>query len=126
MTYNDVFGARATLTGSYGTLNYFKLASLASQGVRDLTRLPYTVRILLENLLRNAGGELVSKEDVLALAKWTPGQSATSEAEFPFMPGRVLLQDFTGVPAVADLAAMRSAVSTYEWRRGENLSACPC
>ena len=111
MTYNDVFGARSTLSGAYGTVSYYKLAALASHGVQDPNRLPFTVRILLENLLRNAGSEAVSQDDVLALAKWTPGQAANSSAEFPFMPGRVLLQDFTGVPAVADLAAMRSAVA---------------
>ncbi len=111
MTYNDVFGARSTLEGAYGTITYYKLAALAAKGVENLDHLPFTVRIVLENLLRNAGGELVSEEDVLSLARWTPGHAATSEAEYPFMAGRVLLQDFTGVPAVADLAAMRSAVA---------------
>ena len=111
MTYNDVFGARSTLEGAYGKLTYYRLASLSEKGVENLDRLPFTVRIVLENLLRNAGGELVSEDDVLSLARWTPGHAATSEAEYPFMAGRVLLQDFTGVPAVADLAAMRSAVA---------------
>jgi aconitase A len=78
--------------------------------VQGLDRLPFTVKILLENALRHAGGELVSEEEVLSLARWVPGQASQSEAEYPFMPARVLLQDFTGVPAVADLAAMRSAV----------------
>ena len=111
MTYNDVFGARSTLEGAYGKITYYKLAALAEKGIENLDRLPFTIRIVLENLLRNAGGELVSEEDVLSLARWTPGHAATSEAEYPFMAGRVLLQDFTGVPAVADLAAMRSAVA---------------
>lgn len=111
MTYNDVFDARATLEGVYGKVVYYKIASLAAKGVQNLSRLPFTIRIVLENLLRNAGGELVSEDDVLSLARWTPGHAADSEAEYPFMAGRVLLQDFTGVPAVADLAAMRSAVA---------------
>src|SRR5438309_8939649 len=79
-----------------------------------LDRLPFTVKILLENALRQMGGELVTQEDVLSLARWIPGQASKSEAEYPFMPARVLLQDFTGVPAVADLAAMRSAVARMQ------------
>jgi aconitase A len=69
------------------------------------------VKIVLENLLRHTDGELVKDDDVLSLANWTPGKAATNEAEYSMLPGRVLLQDFTGVPAVADLAAMRSAVA---------------
>lgn len=79
--------------------------------MQDLNRLPFTVKILLENALRHAGDELVHESDMLALANWTPGSADQSEAEYPFLPGRVLLQDFTGVPAVADLAAMRSAMA---------------
>src|SRR5215469_2919421 len=110
-TYKDVFGARTTLSSAQGTVSYYHLDVLAKHGVQGLERLPFTVKVILENLLRHAGGELVTKEDVLSLARWQPGQSATSNAEYPFLPARVLLQDFTGVPAVADLAAMRSAVS---------------
>ena len=109
--YKDVFSARATLKGAYGTINYFRLESLAQRGVQGLARLPFTVKIILENMLRHADGELVTEEDVFSLAHWVPGQSAKNEAEYPFLPARVLLQDFTGVPAVADLAAMRSAVA---------------
>ena len=109
--YKDVFSARATLKSAQGPVSYYRLSALAEHGVRGLERLPFTVKIILENLLRHAGGELVTKEDVLSLARWQPGQSATSNAEYPFLPARVLLQDFTGVPAVADLAAMRSAMS---------------
>jgi aconitate hydratase len=113
-TYKDVFGARATLEGAQGPVSYYRLGALVEHGVRGLERLPFTVKIILENLLRHAGGELVTKEDVLSLARWKPGLSATSNAEYPFLPARVLLQDFTGVPAVADLAAMRSAVSRMQ------------
>jgi len=109
--HNDVFGARATLETTQGTITYYQLDSLARRGVQALDRLPFTIKTLLENVLRHAGSELVSEEDVLSLANWVPGQASQSEAEYPFLPARVLLQDFTGVPAVADLAAMRSAVA---------------
>jgi aconitase A len=110
-TYSDVFHARSTLSGSYGTVTYYRLEALAAQGAPP-DRLPLTVKILLENLLRHLDQDLISAEMVLALARWQPGQAAAEqEQEFPFLPARVLLQDFTGVPAVADLAAMRSAVA---------------
>jgi aconitate hydratase len=109
--HNDVFGARTTLKGARGTVSYYQLDALTKRGVQGLDRMPFTVKILLENALRHAGGELVTEEDVLSLANWVPGQSSQSDAEYPFMPARVLLQDFTGVPAVADLAAMRSAMA---------------
>ncbi|MGZ6214314.1 MAG: aconitase family protein, partial [Candidatus Limnocylindria bacterium] len=84
---------------------------LDAAGSGDLARLPYTVKILLENALRHAasGSGLVSAVDVRALAAWDPAQSG--EAELPFMPARVILQDFTGVPCVVDLAAIRDAVA---------------
>ncbi|MCL4368190.1 MAG: aconitate hydratase AcnA [Actinobacteria bacterium] len=103
------FGARATLSGAFGTVGYYRLGALASEGASDVDRLPFTVRILLENLLRQAAGGRVGEQDVLAMALWRPNQPV--EQEFPFMPARVLTQDLTGVPAVVDLAAMRSAVA---------------
>ncbi|TMD47954.1 MAG: aconitate hydratase, partial [Chloroflexi bacterium] len=113
-TQNDVFGARTTLKGVSDNIIYYQLDALTKRGITGLERLPFTVKIILENLLRHAGGELVTEDDVLSLARWTPGQAAQSESEYPFMPARVLLQDFTGVPAVADLAAMRSAVARMQ------------
>src|SRR5579883_3393936 len=110
-TSNDVFGARQTLEVAGGPVIYYRLDSLTKRGVQGLDRLPYTVKILLENALRHVDGEIVTEKEVLALANWTPGGATLSEAEYPFMPARVLLQDFTGVPAVADLAAMRSAMA---------------
>src|SRR6266852_8945737 len=107
----DLFGARTRLQGVSRKIMYFHLDALTQRGVKGIDQLPFTVKILLENALRHAGGELVTEEDVLSLAQWAPGQAAKSEAEYPFLPARVLLQDFTGVPAVADLAAMRSAVA---------------
>lgn len=110
-TYKSAFGARAVLKSAYGTNTYYRLAALTRSGGQGLEQLPFTVKIILENLLRHADGELLTEDDVLALARWTPGHATTSDREYPFLPGRVLLQDFTGVPAVADLAAMRSAVA---------------
>src|SRR5947209_8701922 len=110
-THRDIFGARAALQGTQRNVTYYQLDVLAQHGVQGLERLPFTVKIILENALRSAGGELVTEENVLSLARWTPGHAAKSDAEYPFFPARVLLQDFTGVPAVADLAAMRSAMA---------------
>ncbi len=112
-THKDIFGARASLQGAQKKVTYYALDALSRHGVKGLERLPFTIKIMLENILRQvgSGSELVGEEDVLSLARWVPGQASKSEAEYPFLPARVLLQDFTGVPAVADLAAMRSAVA---------------
>jgi len=103
------FGARGSLSGSFGTVDYFRLRALADGGATRLDRLPFTIRIMVENLLRLAASGKAQEQDVLSLAGWRPGQVA--DHEFPFMPARVLTQDLTGVPAVVDLAAMRSAVA---------------
>src|SRR5450756_328889 len=104
---SNPFGARATLSGKFGQVAYYGLGALASQGA-EVGRLPFTIRILLENVLREAAGGSAREEGILALAKWKPG--TTEHREFPFMPARVLTQDLTGVPAVVELAAMRSAM----------------
>ena len=104
---SDLFGARASLPGMP---DLFRINRLDESGAADTQRLPYTVRVLLEGLLRNAGGLHVREEDVLrarALARAAPGDGK----RVPFFPARVLLQDFTGVPAVVDLAAMRAAMA---------------
>jgi aconitate hydratase len=98
-------GARARLATADGDVEIARLRWLTDQGIGEVERLPHTLKILLENLLRRAGTRDVSADDVTALAGW-PGQAK----DIAFMPGRVLMQDFTGVPAVVDLAAMRSAV----------------
>jgi aconitate hydratase len=103
---SDLLGARGRLATAGGDVDLVRLAWLADQGIGDLDRLPRTVKILLENLLRRAGSRDVADDDVRALAAW-PGEARN----VAFMPGRVLMQDFTGVPAVVDLAAMRSAVA---------------
>ncbi|MFM8529914.1 MAG: aconitate hydratase AcnA, partial [Ilumatobacteraceae bacterium] len=110
----DTFGARELLTLGDGSLvAYYRLGALQDQGLTNLDRLPFTVRILLENQLRHAGGEFVDPNHVEALAKWSPSRVSNPDDEFelPFMPARVVLQDFTGVPCVVDLASMRAAVS---------------
>ena len=103
----DLLGAKQRAERPGGAVTYYQLATLAERHGIDLARLPYTIKILVENLLRQCDGERVTVEDVLALARWQP---KPGDQVISFMPARVLLQDFTGVPAVVDLAAMRSAV----------------
>jgi aconitate hydratase len=91
---------------------YYSLPQLETKGVASISRLPVSLRILLESVLRHVDGRRIRDEDVEALVRWTPG--AARIAEVPFVVGRVLLQDFTGVPLLVDLAAMRSAIA----RRG--------
>jgi aconitate hydratase len=102
----DSFGARDTLEIGGRALEYFRLDAL--QARFDMARLPFSLRILLENLLRTEDGRAVTREDVEALAGWDP--AGPSSIEIAFSPSRVLMQDFTGVPAIVDLAAMRDAM----------------
>ena len=102
----DPFSARAALSVGDRNFTYYRLDR---SGLGDLAHAPMTVKILMENVLRNAGRGVVREEEARALATWKP--RAAIEAEVPFMPARVLLQDFTGVPAVVDLAAMRDAMA---------------
>src|SRR4051812_22743527 len=101
------FGSRSTLRVGNKDYEIFGLDALDKQGHKT-SHLPYTHRILLENLLRTEDGRNVKRDDILALAQWDP--KATPTKEIQFSPSRVLMQDFTGVPAVVDLAAMRDAV----------------
>jgi aconitate hydratase len=101
----DSFGARATL--EVGGKNY-EICRLDAVKEGHVDRLPFSLKILLENLLRHEDGRDVTRDDILALANWDP--KATPSTEISFTPSRVILQDFTGVPAVVDLAAMRDAV----------------
>ena len=108
MTTANPFGAESTLTTSSGSLKYFSLPKLAKDGIGDIDTLPFSIRVLLEACLRNVDGFVVSADDVTSLANWNA--AAPAQVEVPFKPGRVVLQDFTGVPAVVDLAALRSAM----------------
>src|SRR6266498_86257 len=103
----DLAGARAKLDASSGSSTIYRLGWLGEQGLGDPGRLPHTVKVLLESLLRRTGTSGVTEGDVVALARWPEGPPGTVS----FVPARVRMQGFTGVPAVGDLAAMRSAVA---------------
>src|SRR6185295_14601129 len=105
----DAFGSRADLMVDGERAVIFRLGELERKGVGSLDRLPFSIRVLLENALRHAGRGPVAGEHVEALARWSPAPA--SGGEIPFMPARVVLQDFTGVPCVVDLAAMRDAMA---------------
>ncbi len=104
----DPFSAYATLATTHGTVGYYRLEALRAH-CPQLEKLPYSIRVLLESLLRNCDGFAVTDEDVRRLCAWNA--AAPAEVELPFMPARVILQDFTGVPVLVDIAAMRAAVA---------------
>ena len=104
----DPFHARASFNTGSGTAGIYRLDQLEKQGLGQVSRLPFSIRVLLEAVLRNCDGYLVTENDVRALAAWHA--AAPAKSEIPFKPARVVLQDFTGVPCVVDLAAMRSAM----------------
>jgi aconitate hydratase len=103
----DHFGARALLPGDGRA--YYRLHKLQEDGIAPIDRLPFSIKILLEAVLRTCDGYEVEPEDVVNLANWQP--QSDRRGELPFKPARVILQDFTGVPAVVDLAALRSAMA---------------
>lgn len=107
-TKHDPFNARDEFLSSFGSLGYYSLAKLAQSGFPNVSRLPFSIRILLESVLRNCDGYVVTEDDVRNLASWNA--AAPAEVEIPFLPARVVLQDFTGVPCVVDLAAMRDGM----------------
>jgi len=102
------FGARAVLKAGGSEYTYYSLNRAVDGGAGDISRLPFSLKIMLENLLRHEDGETVSSDDVSAVVESAAG--GPSEREIAFRPARVLMQDFTGVPAVVDLAAMRDAI----------------
>ncbi len=106
----DTFSTKTTLEVDGKKLEYFSLPKLAAKTGKDVARLPFSHRILLENLLRHEDGKVVSEQDVERLLAWDP--QAEPDSEIAFHPARVVLQDFTGVPAVVDLAAMRDAIAS--------------
>jgi aconitate hydratase len=107
MPYNP-FNSRRTLDVAGSTYTYYALEALKDQSVGHVDKLPYSIRVLLEAMLRNVDGFIVTQDDVVGLANYTARD--VNRVEMPFMPGRVVLQDFTGVPCVVDLAAMRDAM----------------
>ncbi len=108
MSSVNSFKTRTALSLAGETVDYYSLPALEKQGFPGVARLPYSLKILLENLLRREDNRFVKAADIRALAGWEPGTAG--EKEISFMPARVLLQDFTGVPCVVDLAAMRDGI----------------
>ena len=106
---NDEFGARTRLECSGGSGVLYRIQKLAEDGVAEVSRLPYSIKILLEAALRQCDGFEITREDVERIARWSP--ETAGKEEIPFKPARVVMQDFTGVPAVVDLAVMRDAVA---------------
>jgi len=108
MSLLNSFGSKVTLKIAGKDYTIYRLRALQECGIAKVQRLPFSIRVLLENLLRNEDGKSVTAKDIERLATWDPARK--SEHEIAFTPARVLLQDFTGVPAVVDLAAMREAM----------------
>ncbi len=106
-TIADSFKSRTTLRFGGREIEMYRLDALSRAGFKGVETLPYSIRVLLENLVRCEDGNTVSRRDIEAVANWDP--KSKTEIEIAFRPSRVLLQDFTGVPAVVDLAAMREA-----------------
>lgn len=106
---NDVFNARKSFELDGKRYNYYSLGALEEAGVGNVSKLPYSVKVLLESVLRQYDGRVITKEHVENLAKW--GTAEVKEVDVPFKPSRVILQDFTGVPAVVDLASLRKAMA---------------
>src|SRR5207253_3248055 len=110
MTSLDSFRCCKPLKVGSKTYAYYSLPSAEKNGLKSISRLPFSMKVLVENLLRNEDGRSVTKEDIQAVAQWL--KTKTSEREIAFRPARVLMQDLTGVPAVVGLAAMRDAMKT--------------
>ncbi|MGI2326662.1 aconitate hydratase AcnA [Planococcus sp. YIM B11945] len=109
MAKSSLHNSRTSFELNGKTYNYYRLAALEEAGIAKVSRLPYSIKVLLESVLRQHDGYVIKDEHVEDLAKW--GEHANEEAEVPFKPSRVILQDFTGVPVVVDLASLRSAMA---------------
>ncbi|MYL33269.1 aconitate hydratase AcnA [Pontibacillus yanchengensis] len=108
MAANDTYNARTQFELNGKTYNFYKLKTLEDAGYGKISRLPYSIRVLLESVLRQQDGEVIQREHIEKLAKW--GSKDAESVDVPFKPSRVILQDFTGVPAVVDLASLRKAM----------------
>ena len=109
MATQDYFNAKGTFETGSGPAVIYRLSALQAQGVANIDRLPFSIRVLLEAALRQADGFEITKEAVETIAKWGP--ETAGKVEIPFKPARVVLQDFTGVPSVVDLAALRNSMA---------------
>src|SRR6201982_2283378 len=123
MTSLDSFKSRKTLKVGGKTYVYYSLPAAEKNGLKGISKLPYSMKVLLENLLRNEDGRSVKKDDIVAVSKWLRKKSL--EHEIAFRPARVLMQDFTGVPAVVDLAAMRDAMQKLGGDPEKHTPCCP-
>src|ERR1700677_1045772 len=107
--YLDSFGARQTLTVGGKSYTYYSLHAAEKNGLSSVSRLPFSLKVIIENMLRSEDGRSTSRADIEDAARWIENKGS-AEKEIAFRPARVLMQDFTGVPAVVDLAAMRDAM----------------
>ena len=108
MTTQDYFGAKGTFDTGSGMATIYRLSALEKAGLVKIEKLPFSIRVLLEAALRQADGFEITKESIETIAKWGP--DSAGKEEIPFKPARVVLQDFTGVPSIVDLAALRNAM----------------
>ncbi len=108
---NNSYNTLRKLSAKEGPFSFFSLPELEKHGFPNITRLPFSIRILLENMLRNEDGRIITAKDIEKVANYKPNEAGMQE--IPFMPARVILQDFTGVPAVVDLAALRDALKRF-------------
>ena len=121
---HNLFSTLQTFTYDDGKAGqYYSLPQLETEGVGPISRLPVSLRIVLESVLRNYDGKRISENDIRTLANWQPNTERT--AEIPFVVARIVLQDFTGVPLLVDLAAMRSAVAPHGAQRRHHRAARP-
>ena len=109
MAKSNLHNSRTSFDLNGKTYNYYRLAALEEAGIAKVSNLPYSIKVLLESVLRQHDGYVIKDNHVENLAKW--GKDADADAEVPFKPSRVILQDFTGVPVVVDLASLRSAMA---------------
>ncbi|OZM56292.1 aconitate hydratase 1 [Lottiidibacillus patelloidae] len=109
MANQDIFQARSSFEANGKKYNFYKLQALEEAGIGNVSKLPYSIKVLLESVLRQYDGRVITKEHIENLTKW--GTSEQKDIDVPFKPSRVILQDFTGVPAVVDLASLRKAMA---------------
>ncbi len=112
MNTNDIAGLKKKLSLSSGDVTYYSLNELEKQGFAGVTRMPYTLKIILEAVLRQLDGDLITEDHLNAMLAWNKKDGAGGE--IPFKPARIIMQDFTGVPAIVDLAAMRDSLSDLD------------
>lgn len=110
MAQKDVFHVRSTFSVNGKNICYYRLQALAEAGVGDVSRLPYSIKILLESVLRQYDGSTITRKHIESLARWGSDQ-AQKDVDVPFQPARIVMQDFTGVPVVVDLASLRTAMA---------------